>query len=772
MNWKRFAIFLSSLLCCFFAETIYVFSCGPEPDPYDYYPNFYNPGLTAQQGFEPFYYTGLASFYGNEEQEETINLKEWNTFFKGKATEKDLREFIYTYSRPQMAALYTHMDKGTALQLPDSAKNNSLTRYLVDSKDKETLGYLMYAKQCEAYTGSNDVWNVPAPDSTTMARLARNGVQLYKACKDPQIKERFAFQAIRMAHYSKAFTQAIQLYDSLATPSSSLIHYKTLALKAGALLRTGQPAKSTYFFSRVFENAPSQRTLAYVNSGWAAADKKAVLKLCANNSEKATVAAMYAFRTVDINPEGIREVYLLDPKSPMLDVLLGREINKLEDGLLYSILDGENSTWIWGNKPEAPRVKAIQQLTDSMANGGKVKEPALWHTSSAYISFMQKDYAGANKRLTAAKSNNNRPALQDQWEIVRLLVAVNEQPSIDKDFEAKLLESFKWLDTRIKAPKTDYYYQSPVNSQDINDQFYVRMYRNLLDFIIAPRYAQQNDLVKKALILIKRDKINQYSFRYGLATGKDFLSDSLQTTQLHALYDLKQQKRKTPYEQYLYDNLNMSDNELGEIIALNYVRQHDFNNAVTWFKRSNSKGTYSKYVFMEQLQDFGYEDADSAKIGGISQLDYAIKMADLEKKMKGKAKAEDYYEYATGLFSISYYGQSYQFSASYRPSTWWYEPAHENNPFLKQYFGCYRAEEYYKKAADASTDKEFKAKALFMAARCAQKHINAKDEEWSRMAIYKNPYFPSLAKDYSNTEFYNQAIAQCSYLKDFVKTKP
>lgn len=773
MNWKRSTIFLSSLLVCFFAESIYVFSCGPEPDPYDYYPNFYNPGIAAQQGFEPFYYTSLTSYYGLDEPEENVNLREWGTFFQEKITEKDLRTFIYAYTRPQMAALYALIDKGTPAQQPDSFMQNGLTRYFIDTKDRETLGYFMYAKQCEPYTGSTDAWNVPAPDSTTMARLAKNGVQLYKACKDQRIKERFAFQAVRMAHYSKAFKQAIQLYDSLAAPvaSSSLIHYKALALKAGALLRTGQPAQSVYHFSRVFENAPSQRTLAYLNTGWAGADPKQVMKLCANNNEKATVAAMYAFREVDLNPEGLREVYKLNPQSPMLDVLLSREINKLEDGLLFSVLGGDANSWGYMEKPPQEKVTGIRQLLDSIATGGKVKEPALWHTSSAYISFMEKDYAGANKRLAAGKSNNSRTAIQDQWEIVRLLVAVNEQPRIDKDFEAKLLESYKWLDKRINTVKRENHFENLADSRVINDMFFSRMYRNLLDYVIAPRYTKQNDPVRKALTLMKRDEVDQYSFRYGIVSGKDFIADSMSTSQLHALYDLKQQKRKTPYEQYLYDQLNLTDEELGEIIAINYVRQHDFNNAVTWFKRSGSSARSQK-VFTEQLQDYGYEDADSLK-NSISQLDYAIKMVELEKKMKGKnVDPNVYYEYATGLFSISYYGHAYQFSVNYRPSTWWYEPAHDNNPFLKQYFGCYRAEEYYKKAADASTDKEFKAKALFMAARCAQKHINAKEDDWAMTAIYQNPYFPSLAKDYSQTAFYRDIIGQCSYLKDYVKKNP
>lgn len=269
MNWKRFSIFCASFLTFFLAESVYVFSCGGgEPDPYDYYTNFFNPNIASKKGFEPFYYTGLANYYGREEDETAINLRSWHAFFGGKATEADIREFIYTYSRPQMAALYNHIEKGVALQAPDSVQQNTLTRWFIGSKDRETLGYLMYAKQCEPHTGGGGGWEAPVRDTLTMIKLSRNGVQLYKACKNEQIRERYAFQAIRLAHYGRDYRQALRYYDSLAAPirSGSLIYYKSLALKAGALMRTGAKAESAYIFSRVFEQAPSLREMAFTLS--------------------------------------------------------------------------------------------------------------------------------------------------------------------------------------------------------------------------------------------------------------------------------------------------------------------------------------------------------------------------------------------------------------------------------------------------------------------------------------------------------------------------
>ena len=772
MTWKRFTIISSSCLALVLSGVAYVFSCGPSPDPYDYYANFYNPNIPSQQGFEPFYYTALTNFYGSEMPEEKINLEEWKKFFGGKIPEKDLNEFIYGFSRSQMSNLYMHIEKGAALQLADSARLNALTQHFIQSADKETLGYLMFAKQCEPHVEGPAGWDEVKRDSLTMIKLSRNGVQLYKACKNPYIRERFAFQSIRLAHYCNAYTQALQYYDSLATPpgSTSLIHYKIEGLRAGALRRTGKKAQSAYLFSRIFENAPSQREMAYQNVHYTGVYENAVLPLCKNNREKATVAAIFALKTVEAGTEGLRKVYGLDPQSPMLDVLLSREMNKLEEDYFTNILedDAHRQTYYWEDKrADKSPVLQMQQLLDELAKGGKVKEPALWHISSAYISNMLKDFAGARSRLATASAGNLRPVLKDQLEVVKLLVTINEQPTIDAAFENKLLESFRWLDTKASGQRNNVY---GLTTDEIDTFYFQRMYRNLLDLVIASRYAKQNDLAREALILVKRDRVLPYSYNYYNTSGKDYMQDSLQTHHLLALYNGYLSKKKTPFEQYLYEQLKMNDKEIGEMIAVNYVRIHQFQDAVEWFKRSGSSRS-ATLVFTPQLEDYGYDNADSTKLPVISQQQFAERMLELEKQMRKKPDAKAYFEYATGLFSISYYGHSYQFSANYRPSTDWYSPEDERTPFLKQYFGCYRAEEYYKKAADAATDKEFKAQCLYMAARCAQKHLPYSDDtDWAWKAI-SNPYFPELYKNYQETEFYKERLMQCGYLRDFHRSQ-
>ena len=85
----------------------------------------------------------------------------------------------------------------------------------------------------------------------------------------------------------------------------------------------------------------------------------------------------------------------------------------------------------------------------------------------------------------------------------------------------------------------------------------------------------------------------------------------------------------------------------------------------------------------------------------------------------------------------------------------------------------------------ASTDKNFKARCLFMMAKCAQKQVHQPQYDeyqtnWDQYDVaYKNywplfkenKYFATFVNDYGATPFYKEAYNSCSYLRDFVKKK-
>ncbi|MFY0253757.1 hypothetical protein ACDQ55_07345 [Chitinophaga sp. 30R24] len=773
MNYKKFIIFSISFCLVFFGNVIYTLSCGPIPDPYDYYVSFYNPH-TKGTGYEPFYYTALTNFYDDPTpSEETANVIDWQQYTGREVNEKDIREFIYTYTPGQFSAV---ANGGKAL--PDSVMQNTFTQFLLQEGHRDAARYLLFAKSCEPAVLNVDPWSAPDRNIPLLENLYQEGEQLYVKTKDKHIRDRYAFQLIRLRHYSKQYQEAVASFDKLFAGKANgvLVYYKALALKAGALFHLGDSVQSAYLFSRVFEKAPSLRISCFISLNWTNTKPEQVYSLCQDSHEKAVVATVFNFANPEPNVEGLRQVYALDPASPALNVLLGREINKLEDDYFSPYLG--NSEAIGGivsmhdytpeekNKMSAA-VGALQSTVDSILREGRLQDPDLWRVASAYLSYIRKDYPGATTRLLAVKTTD--PAIKDQWEIIHLLVDINQQKDIDSVLETRLLKAFEWLDSKLPASppvNTEYGWGNPDKSF-----FFRKTYRNLLFAVLAPRYHRQGDLIKEVLIRGRCDSLNSNDYFVSGETAISQIGDDMKPPELIQLHDFLRQPVKTPYEAYLAGFFPKSIN-LEQVIGRSYLRVYDFSHARNWFKRAPvSTLAVSYQVFREQLQDFGEDTAAQYYNQPITELAFCDRMLELQEQMKRAMVAPKvYYDYATALFSLSYYGRTWFFMKDYRPSTKWYTPQCDRDAFEKQYFGCYEAESYYLKAAQASTDKEFKARCAFMASRCSQKHTAPDDPNKYISALVHNRYFPLLTDNYGQTKFYQQVYPQCSYLRDYIKS--
>lgn len=769
MNYKKLSAFLISFFAVFFGNVIYTLSCGPDPDPYDYYISFFSP-LTKGGGYEPFYYTSMSQFYADPTpSEETANVADWQNYTGSKVTEKDIRECIYTYTAEQLSAIATGNNS-----LPDSVKQNSFAQFLLKDKNQEAAQYLSFAKTCEPAVINADPWSVPERNNILLGNLYKTGEELLNKAKDKDIRDRYAFQLIRLKHYRKDYHDAITAFDHFfeGKELSSLVYFKALALKAGALLRLKDSVQSAYIFSRVFEKAPSLRISCFTSLMWCNTTRKQVYPLCKDNHEKAMVAAVYGFANSEPDVDALRQVYALDPASPALNILLAREINKMESDYLSPTLEEAQPGYVSYRSSSAEekkalitRTNALQTVVDSLVSKGQLKDMDLWRVSSAYISYIRRDYPAAQAKLAEVKTKD--PAVKDQWEIVRLLVNINQQKVIDNAFESSLLASLKWLDSKTpQNPKTNEWWTG-------TDKSYIfrKTYRNLLFAVLAPRYHQQGDQVKEVLVRGRCDSLYMNGWGVSGQTAIGQVTDDMKSADLLKLNDFLHQPTKTPYETYLAGFFPKSLN-MNKVIGESYMRVHDFANARDWFKKVPAAVQAVSYqVFREQLQDFGEDTARAGFNKPITQQQFCERMVQLEEKMKtAPVPSNVYYEYASGLFSISYYGKTWYFVKDYRPSTLWYESKCDKDPFEKQYFGCYNAESYYLKAAQASTDREYRARCAFMAARCSQKHTAENtDHDKYVTALIRNRYFPLLKDNFGQTKFYQQVYNQCSYLRDYVK---
>ncbi len=796
MNWKAFITACISTTIVSFPQNI--IGCGPEADPYDYYTSFFHQNLPEVNGYRPFYYTGYNFLYDADEPASVTDLlaEEWAAYCGVAVKNADAKKLVNKFALKDLNNLYYHIEKNQPLKIPDSVKQNSMTDYFIRSKDTEALGYILYAKQVEPNViGGEGDWNTPARDSIKMAKLIKNGQQLYGAAKKDIFKLKYIYQFLRLAHYSGRYTDVINWYDEFVTKNtaSSVLQPLSLALKAGALFRSGQQKEAAYLFSKVFAASNVKRVSNYLGFKWSVnseAAKAEYIAMGKNDKEKADIITLFTLGSTNNDLHNLQEIFRLDPGSEHLEVLVVREINKLEEKYLTPILQnvqgGKAFYFTWTNADRdsiitdaGKEVKAFASFLHEAAGSSAVKNAGLLETSAAYASYMIKDYTTAKKYLVAADKMRLTQKVKDQWALTNLLVTINEKDKIDAAFEEQLLPSLKWLEERVKAER-------PVEVDFWQVHQWRNIYRNLMSEVLAKRYHEQGDLAKETLSIGAADWImkGQRDY-YGGMNGIEFLRDKLISNDVEKLYALLDSKQPNKFEIYLFNHNSVTKKEVIDFAGTSYLREYGYSNAIAWFKRSADKKTINKNPFIDILYDREEQFAAENNFS-ITKLAFAQEMLRLEQQAKQPSlAAKAYYKIALGMYNMSYYGHTWELVQYYRSGSDGYYIPKNATGFQKEYYGVFKAHDYFEKAMKASNDKNFKARCLFMMAKCAQKQIRrpqyddyttnydkmSTDEDLYFIQFKQNKYFPQFVKDYGNTAFYKQAFSSCSYLRDFVKKK-
>ncbi len=799
MNWKTFTIVCSSAALVSFPQNI--IGCGPEADPYDYYTSFFHPNLPESKGYNSFYYTGYNFLYDENEPAEPADLlaAEWAVYCGNPVTVADAKIFVNDFSRQDVYNLYNKIEKNTNPKIPDSVLNNSMAVYFTTAKNLEALGYILYAKQVEPYvTGSTGSWEPVKRDSLGMTGLIKNGQQLYKATKTDFFKLKYGYQLARLALYGNQYADAVKFYDNCIAPNpvSSVLQSMSMALKAGAINKLGNKKEAAYLYSKAFSASIAKRVSNYISFKWmmdAKTDRNDYLALCKNNKEKADMLALFAIGSPDDELETMKKIVALDATGDALEVLAVREINKLEEKYFTPLLQNEKGGKqnIYSSSDELADVQiknAGQELEKlagflhSVAANKKNKNKGLFETGAAYASYMKKDYPTAKKYLESAKTMSLTKKVNAQWMLTNLLVTISGQAKIDSAFEEKLLPSLQWLLDEATAEVSvtkNYFDVSP----------WKKFYRNLMSDILAPRYHRQGDFAKETLCMGAADFISAGNGGYDgyYTNGIDFLRNNLPSADVEQLYNLMNNKQAGKYEKYLLQHNVIKKADVIDYAGTAYLRSYDYARAISWFKKQTDKKSLliNTNPFVDLLYDQeevlpGEEKFLTTKPAFAAEMQRQMQLAVTDKPNAAK----HFYKIANGMYNMTYYGHAWQLVQYYRGGSDGYYIPKNATAFQKEYYGCYSALQYFEKAMNASTDKNFKARCVFMMAKCSQKQLQSpqyysfgnydKYEAANKLyqsAFYQNKYFPVLTAEYSNTAFFEEAYNSCSYLKDFIDRK-
>ncbi|WP_018627787.1 hypothetical protein [Niabella aurantiaca] len=779
MNWK------TSLAACISGLLLMIpnniFSCADVDDSYSSFVSFFNRYASETPAYAPFYFSDLQFLRDDEERPATAAaiVKEWSAFTGDQVSPEDAHAFVMRYDRKDLAGLYDHIEKGQPLMIPDSVKSNGMTRFFLEKKNLEALGYLMYAKQVEPYvTREYNSWDATPRDSIRMNGLLKNGLQLYKAAKDPWFRLKYGYQVVRLAHYNHRYADAIRYYDELVSgnPAPGVLQSLSLGLKAGALYQLNRKPEAAYIFSQIF-NATDIKKIANFNSfAWAVPEeaqfRKTYLSLCRNNREKAGMLALYSLNNDAPDVAVLSEIHRLHPGMAVMPTLVVREVNKIEMGYQPTFRGPAVKKGIRVapgalSSKETAELASFVATLEAIAADRKYQETALYPIAAAYISCMLKDYKKANALLATAKEMKRSRRLEDQWMLTRLLVSINESPRMDAAAEQKILPALQWLWKRANEEKkrTESY---PEQNQ------WTSFFKNIMVDVMAARYTDQGNHNRMILAYGAADKTG-----WTYPSAINYVRDSFSVRQAETLYGFLTGKGFTPFESFLLQVNTLDRKGVADYIGTAYLRAYDYDKAISWFGKEEQK-SIEKDPFKELL--FDREERLPGDAVTTTKETYAKTMKALLAK-PGDPRA--LYQLGLGYYNITYYGYAWELTTYYRSGSDGYMLPPRVTAFEKDYYGCYKAKSYFEKALRSATDPELKAKCLFMMAKCRQKELQKPqyadvnynydlyDQKIKKYysEFKANPFFSQYQKEYSGTEFYNETLTRCSYLQDFVNKK-
>ena len=105
----------------------------------------------------------------------------------------------------------------------------------------------------------------------------------------------------------------------------------------------------------------------------------------------------------------------------------------------------------------------------------------------------------------------------------------------------------------------------------------------------------------------------------------------------------------------------------------------------------------------------------------------------------------------------------------------YYNNDNENQITNLPIFDCSLSESYYRKAMEASSDREFKTRCLFMIAKCRQNEEynlsnSGQDNMWLKDEnfVARDTLFYALKTTMSDTRYYQEIIQECGYFKTYL----
>lgn len=739
---QKFLVFIALLVSSFLKS----FACGYSPYGEDIRYSILKPEYFKFSGFEEFYYNANIwwNIYKDKSLNKTVdaNIIDWYNYTNKTVAINEIEDFNFNLS-------FTDIN---------SKSDNEFIRYLYENNKKEAIAYLKVAKNCELDTYEEDVWERnEVVDYDRKSILLDKIIRIIQKEQNPYFKRKYAFLAIRLAYYSFKIDKLESIFESnFKNKQKDYLYYWSLFFYT---LRNSDQGKIINVVNLMANSAEKRYASYYFFHNDFKVEE--ALKYAKSKEEIANIYAYASVQKADKNLNYLKTIYKNSPKSEILDFLLLREANKIEDWVYTPYYSNYSpsleSSWNWNEKDkittetlrkrsEKHRLYAKEVLDFiNSVEIAKTQNPLVWKAIQINLQFISKDYSSCLKKIESfEKEYPNEKITEEVEKIKALCITANQENgnAVIKPQIEDIILKYKDDERFIFALGRELEFKGNIE----DGLALISLISNKQD------YGYNYDNVEWRSNRIKTSGNLEEFYTYF-----DYLDFVYPANDLQKIINKIEENNTTDFEKKIYAKLIRDKDYLKDLLGTKYIREDQLNKALTTFKELPEKywqdnyngwerGKYDEYYLFDQnpFYDFKHtknfiQHEEKYFVNKLSITEHLIKYTNLANNPKIKDRDYYYFLIANCYYNMTDYGNSWMMrrysSTSYVDESYIDEIEYRSrNKAIANYKSAYQ---------NAKTDK-FKA-------LCLRMMDYAEKNEYSSSKRVKKQ-FPEFTSDLSGCE--------------------
>jgi|GEM_PF-1150856 len=698
--------------------------------------------------YETYYstYSSYSDWYWKQDQA----MIEWKEYFKGEIPEEAIRFYLFSNTGEKEFASIA----GGAKSSVSYPKLDWTT-----PKMREFKAFLKLAKKVDqASDGRNFSWGYEPQKKQVYTGdvLIDELTKHYRESTNEIMKLKWWFQVVKAKYYSANSTSLIAfMQETSSSVPHGTYYYRALNYLGGVYYRQRNFPTANAYYAQVMAACPQLRFDALLSyHGLSENDFQYALNLLSTPAEKAAMWAMQGYYTGN-DLEAMQAIYAIDSKSELLDVMLSRSINRMENVMGYS---DQTSYRNYVSDVAAAVDKDLVKWVVMVAQEGKVRDREVWNLAAAYLNALTGENKLAETELASVFEHGSAIEI-DQAHVLSLVNEVIRVAHEDKEFysfynreraaefESRVYPHLNWLfaqgDEMTYASYS--YWNSDSKTTTVRVQYAYAWVKHIMSLMYT------------------------YDIRGELLNPDPSYYHELQNiSEMKRM--MKDQSGNSNFDRLLLSEypIKLEDIELYEGLVLVYSGQLERGKA-HFQKTELANETLMANPFEAGIQDC--HDCDFAQFKGtpwtrMTTLNRMIKLNnDLE---RGVDKYQSALSLGNAYYNLSYYGNSRAFYESKLMYSWGNYVDDFHGKFLNS---TLKAMSYYRIALDNARNDEERAKCEYFMAKCERNEFYNFGWVSDEMDFLAWNGFANLKSNYSNTQFYRDVIRECGYFRTYVEKK-